>query len=40
MGVLLIISYQQRRPILEVAIEMTELDESQLQELLDPANLI
>lgn len=33
-------AYQQRRPILEVALEMTELDESQLRKLLDPANLI
>ena len=33
-------AYQEGRPILEVALEMTELDESQLRELLDPANLI
>lgn len=33
-------AYQQDRPILDVAIEMTELDEWQLRELLDPANLI
>ncbi|MFT4937932.1 MAG: fumarate hydratase class II [Paraglaciecola sp.] len=33
-------AYQQNRPVLEVALEMTELDESQLRELLDPANLI
>ena len=30
---------QQKRPILEVALEMTNIDESRLKELLDPAKL-
>ena len=32
-------AYAQRRPILEVALEMTDLDESELAKLLDPAAL-
>ncbi len=31
---------QQKRPILEVAVEMTGLDEAQLKELMDPVNLV
>ena len=31
---------RQKRPILEVALEMTDLDEARLRELLNPANLI
>ena len=30
----------QKRPILEVAIEMTDIDEASLRQLLDPANLV
>lgn len=32
-------SYQQGRPVLEVAIELTDLAEEELRELLDPRNL-
>ena len=31
---------EQKRPILEVAIEMTDIDEASLKQLLDPANLV
>jgi fumarate hydratase class II len=31
---------RQNRPILEVALQMTDLDESQLADLLDPLNLL
>ncbi|RDV24454.1 class II fumarate hydratase [Alteromonas aestuariivivens] len=34
------IAYQQKRPILDVALEMTDLDEAQLRELLNPKNLV
>ena len=30
---------QQNRPILELAVEMTDIDESRLRELLDPGRL-
>jgi fumarate hydratase class II len=33
-------AYREGRPIIELALEMTELDERQLRKLLDPANLI
>jgi fumarate hydratase class II len=33
-------AYREGRPILDVAVEMTELSENQLRELLDPVNLI
>ncbi len=33
-------AYQQRRPIIEVALEMTELDEGILKELLDPGKMV
>ncbi len=33
-------AYQQKRPILDVALEMTEIDEKTLRELLDPAGLV
>ncbi|RLA12074.1 MAG: aspartate ammonia-lyase [Gammaproteobacteria bacterium] len=32
-------AYQQKRPVFEVALEMTELDEKELKKLLDPASL-
>jgi fumarate hydratase class II len=32
-------AYKQKRPILEVAKEMTDLPEARLKELLDPASL-
>jgi fumarate hydratase class II len=32
-------AYQQKRTVLEVALEMTELDEQELRRLLDPASL-
>lgn len=32
-------AYQQQRPIIEVAVEQTDLDEEELQRLLDPAKL-
>jgi len=32
-------AYQQKRPVFEVALEMTELDEKELKKLLDPAFL-
>jgi len=32
-------AYQQRRPVIEVALEMTELDEAELKRLLDPVTL-
>jgi fumarate hydratase class II len=32
-------AYQQKRPVLEVALEDTDLDEKTLRELLDPAKL-
>jgi fumarate hydratase class II len=31
---------QQNRPILEVAVQMTDLDKDKLRELLNPGNLI
>jgi fumarate hydratase class II len=31
---------QQNRPILEVAVEMTDIDEDELRELLNPGNLV
>ena len=31
---------QQKRPILDVAVQMTDIDEEQLRELLDPKNLL
>ena len=31
---------QQNRPILEVAVEMTDIDADELRELLDPGNLL
>ena len=33
-------AYREKRPILEVAKEMTDLDEAELQRLLNPKNLI
>jgi len=33
------VAYQQKRPVLEVALEMTDLDEAELKKLLDPAAL-
>ena len=32
-------AYQEKRTIIDVALEMTELDESELKELLNPSNL-
>jgi len=32
-------AYQEQRTIIDVALEMTELDESELKELLNPSNL-
>jgi fumarate hydratase class II len=32
-------AYQQKRPVLEVALEMTDLNEAELKRLLNPANL-
>jgi len=32
-------AYQQKRPVFEVALEMTDLDEVELKKLLDPAAL-
>ena len=33
-------AYREKRPIIEVAVEMTDIDEAELRELLDPKNLI
>ena len=33
-------AYREKRPIIEVAIEMTDIDEAELRQLLDPKNLI
>lgn len=33
-------AYQENRPVLDVAIEMTDLDQARLEQLLDPKNLI
>ena len=33
-------AYREGRPIIELAIEMTDLDEARLRELLDPGNLV
>jgi fumarate hydratase class II len=33
-------AYREGRPIVDVAIEMTDLDETRLRQLLDPKNLV
>lgn len=33
-------AYREKRPIIEVALEMTDIDEAELRQLLDPKNLI
>ena len=33
-------AYREKRPIIEVAVEMTDIDEAELRQILDPKNLI